>query len=342
MISRSNVIFGLLGCISLYGEIVPTPGTQDVRALFDRADLVCSAFVESVEVINPQRATTGQELEQTRATLRVRQFYKSNGPQRETIAVEGNEGQLYKGEKLVLFATSTGPGTYVLADPYIGATRFQSLETPSNGKGLEALKLLLARVLEQPNSDDRVSALKLLQGCDNLPPEAIKSIIPLASSEDPEIAFAALAVLLKSGSARDVERVRRYLQTFSAGSAPITITSLASELSRVRDEKALPALCSLSRSSFLSIRIGTLQALRRIRSARAAPCLIDRLSDSNSYVSYLGLITLAETFGKYGDYAPNMELFDRNPGFYVGLWKAWWVQEETELQTTPSDQKVHQ
>ncbi len=69
-----------------------------------------------------------------------------------------------------------------------------------------------------------------------------------------------------------------------------------------------------------------MQALRRIRNAQAASCLIDRLDDSNSYVSYLSLITLAETFEKYGDYAPNMELFDGNPRFYINLWKAWWVE----------------
>ena len=40
-----------------------------------------------------------------------------------------------------------------------------------------------------------------------------------------------------------------------------------------------------------------------------------------------GWATRPETFGKYGDYVPNMDLFDRNPRFYIGLWKSWWEQE---------------
>jgi HEAT repeat protein len=200
------------------------------------------------------------------------------------------------------------------------------VQTGSAGDGLEGFELQLAKIVELPNRDDRVNALKLLEGCDNLSPEITKRIIPLTTSTDPEIAFAAMAVLLKSGTAADVERVRKYVRTYSTDSAPISVVGLASELGQVHDEAAWPALCDLSRSPLLSIRIGSMQALRRIRGTQAAPCLIERLDDSNSYVSYLGLITLAETFEKYGDYAPNMELFDGNRRFYVSLWKAWWLE----------------
>jgi hypothetical protein len=55
--------------------------------------------------------------------------------------------------------------------------------------------------------------------------------------------------------------------------------------------------------------------------------MVKRLDDSDGYIQYLAVISLAETFGKYEDYAPTMYLFDRNPRFYIGLWKSWWVTE---------------
>jgi len=75
------------------------------------------------------------------------------------------------------------------------------------------------------------------------------------------------------------------------------------------------------------IRRGAMQALRLMKNPQAAPTLVKRLDDTDGYVRYLAVISLAETFGKYEDYAPSMYLFDDNPGFYISLWKDWWAHE---------------
>jgi HEAT repeat protein len=68
-----------------------------------------------------------------------------------------------------------------------------------------------------------------------------------------------------------------------------------------------------------------------LRSTKAAAALIRRLDDPNGYIRYLAVISLAETFEKNGEYAPNMDLFDRNPAFYIGLWKTWWTTDGQEF-----------
>ena len=98
-------------------------------------------------------------------------------------------------------------------------------------------------------------------------------------------------------------------------------------MSQIQDERALVYLEDLTASRFVSIQYGSMQALRAMRNPQAAPVLVRRLDDKDGTVRYLAVISLAETFGKYGDYAPNMNLFDSNPALYVDLWKAWWVQE---------------
>jgi hypothetical protein len=70
-----------------------------------------------------------------------------------------------------------------------------------------------------------------------------------------------------------------------------------------------------------------MQSLRKMRSPRAAPVVVSRLDDPNSDIQYLAVITLAETFGKYGDYAPSVYLFRQRPQYYVDLWKKWWEKD---------------
>lgn len=67
-----------------------------------------------------------------------------------------------------------------------------------------------------------------------------------------------------------------------------------------------------------------MQALRAMRDPSNARILVERLDDPDSSIQYLAVITLAETFGKYGDYAPTMYLFDQDPARYIALWKQWW------------------
>jgi hypothetical protein len=75
-----------------------------------------------------------------------------------------------------------------------------------------------------------------------------------------------------------------------------------------------------------SINEGDVVIRLRYTLPRNAPTLVQRLDDSDPLVQYLAVITLAETFGKYQDYAPGIGPFNKNPQYYRNLWKKWWAE----------------
>ena len=322
-------------CVPTWAAIAPTPGTQNVTMLFDQSDLVCDCSVESVQMTGSEGADNdGGRVLHDVATLRVNKSYKSVATVSSSFNLEFENDQLVSGERAIMFLRSIGSSIYVLADPFLGATPFTFLPVESSDAGLQKLESTLANVVHQTTRDDQINAMKLLQGFSSLSPATISRLVPLSSSADPEIAFAAHAVLIKTGEVAHVESLRTYLRGYSADSAPSSILSIGTELGEIRDERALSALEELSGSKLLSIRIGAMQALRSMKSPAYAEAFVRRLDDSDGYIRYLAVISLAETFGKYGDFAPTMYLFDRNPAFYIGLWKSWLAEEGNN--TTPA------
>jgi len=103
--------------------------------------------------------------------------------------------------------------------------------------------------------------------------------------------------------------------------------NIGGELGQIGNERTRTVLESFAGSRYLPIRLGAMSAIRRIRSPESASVLIQRLDDIDENVRYLAVITLAEIFQKYGEYAPGMGLFDKNPGKYVELWKDWYRKQ---------------
>jgi len=194
--------------------------------------------------------------------------------------------------------------------------------------GLEKLQSALAAVLRQINRDDQLNALRLLQGFDILNEESLSPVGVLCTFEDPEIAFTALAVFLKSKTIEGVEKLQRYLETYNGNAEPLALVAIGTQLSHVNDVKILPQIEVLTGSKYVSIRLGAMNAIRLMKHPESAPTLVKRLDDQNSTVKYIAVITLSEIFGKFeGDYAPSMYLFDEKPQYYVDLWKKWWAEE---------------
>jgi HEAT repeats len=335
------ILVGLALAAALRADVGPIPGEQAVRPLFEAADLVCFCSVRSVEAQGPKTGPDGNASRPGLAVagVRVENLYKSSGPDPVSATVQYEEGQLWKGERAILFLKLTASAVYELADPFIGATPFGSIPPASSNSGLPGLESTLAVLARPPDRDDQMNAMKLLQGFDSLEETTTSELISLSSSKDSQIALSALAVLLKNKRPENVERLRTYLANYSSDSAPISLVSIGTELSQVRDEKALPNLEALTDSMLVSIRMGAMQALRAMKNPKAAGTLVKRLDDTDSYVRYLAVISLAETFGKYGDFAPSMYLFDRNPEFHLGLWKSWWATEGQMFQPNPGSRQ---
>jgi hypothetical protein len=253
------------------------------------------------------------------------------GFDRELPSTRASLPELQRGERAVMFLNAASL-SYVFADPFLAAIPFNEIPPPSGDPGLGKLQAALASVLQLPHREDQLRALELLQGFDDLASVAVPALVSLSRSSDPEVALSAFAALLKgvNGEVATVdllERVNDCLNDYSGGSDSAALINIGGGLRKVTDARSLSSMEALAASRFVVIRRGAMQALRAMKNPPAGATLAARLDDSDKYVRYLAVISLAETFSKYGGYAPSMYLFNRNPEFYVGLWKSWWATE---------------
>jgi hypothetical protein len=333
MLRSVGILMLLAFCFLVWADIAPTPGTQDVSVLFENADAVCSCVIDSVRdngsefvYIDAARVLRRHAI----ANVHPVETYKAPTPSESSFEVEYDDGRLAAGQSAIMFLKSTGPSTYVLADPFLGTTPF-TLPPKGNKQGLQGLEAALVATARGTSLNDQLNAMKLLEGLQRFSPETISTVASLCDSTNSEIAYAAFAVVLKTGLAEHIRKFSNYIRSNPTDDAPSSVLSIGSELGQVRDGEALAALEELSASRLLSVRIGSMQALRAMKNPAAAPTIVKRLDDRDGYIRYIAVMTLAETFAKFDNYAPNMSLFDRNPEYYVGLWKSWWEQQKTNL-----------
>jgi hypothetical protein len=324
----------ILACPLVWADIAPL--NFNVNATFEKSELVCKGLVTSTNVVAEQRVTdpTGRPISRSRirATVEIQDYYKNQSNSHQTITIEyeqdapitSAQSSVWNGETALLFLNSAGGGVYRFADRFLGATSFSRLPNVSDALGRGKLATALVSVALEPDLIDAKNALQLLEGFDRLDGRLLAKLSPRSHSRDPEIAFSTLAILIKSSVPSSVEQLKRYLDGY-AGSDSIAIQKVGVELGKSRDGSQLNAIEALTRAKFVSIRYGAMDAIRGIRDPRSTQTLIDRLDDSDNMVRYVALITLAEIYGKYGEYAPNMQLFNKNPAYYVGLWKKWRV-----------------
>jgi hypothetical protein len=282
-------------------------------------------------------------------TVEIREAYKDEGRGQPAVIVHNDReiaiaSALYsyfqKGEVYLLFLKSTSEGIYELSDRFLGATHFRSLSQQPGEMGLVKLQSALVAVLQQPNRDDRLNALRLLQGFDSLDERSLSRVEHLCSSEDPEIAFTAMAVLLTTKPREGVVKLKSYLDTYKGDAEPLALVPIGTQLGRINDENILPQIEALSGSKYISVRLGAMDAMRTMKFPESAPTLVKRLDDPDGTVQYLAVISLAEIFGKFdGDYAPSKYLFDEKHLYYVGLWKKWWEEEGSKLYPLASAHK---
>jgi hypothetical protein len=312
--------------IELLANPAPVPGTQPLGPVFEAADLVCDCVVVSTKTIDEEwvQATVGNPILRRHMTaiVEVEDIYRSSARSTKDIAVGYDGDMLRAGERGVFFLKSAKAG-YIFADQFLGVTACGSLAPRPESLGLLKLQLALVDVLSGSTREDQINAMRLLQGFDVLEERSLSSVAALTTSADPETALTALAVLLKGRVPGSVERLKTYLDGYQGAATPIALLSIGSDLGQVNNTSALRAVEALASSRYLSIRFGAMNALRRLRDPLSIPVLIERLSDSDDNIRYLAVITLAEISGKTGDYAPSMYLFDKNPSFYVNLWKEW-------------------
>jgi len=333
------------------GDIGPMPGTERVTPVFNDADLVCKCFVQLLSTSEHSIKINGHDAihRNVTATVVVQDRYKANGNDAKTIIVEyeedvyrghrvrGSHLRLQQGETALLFLKTETAKTYSFVDPFLGATPISSLPQATGEPGLPKLESALRHAALNGVRIDRLRALQLLQGFDVLDSETLSEVELFCNSDDEEIAFGALGVLLKSRTPESVERLRNTLDAYHSGEQPMALVSIGRELAQVNNYEALPNIETLSASKYTAIQLGAMDSIRLMKNVHSIPTLIKRLDDANGTVQYVAVITLAEILGKFdGDYAPTMNLFDDKPLYYRELWKRWWTDDGRKLYAPPT------
>jgi hypothetical protein len=328
----------ITACDFSSADIGPIPGTQRVQPVFEQADVVCNCVVESLRTVSEEKMNRGGKdvlRRQIVATVLVKDTYKPNVSSGMRINVQFEADvppafgpTLYPGESALLFLRRETLAVYAIADRYMGVTPFGAIPPQQGNPSLQKLQGALSGILMVDNDQDQIHALRLLEGMNDLAPAALVEVDRLSGSANPEVAFAATAVLVKANSAGALDRLTALLRGYSGSSNPVGLMSVSVELAKITDPKQLPQLEQLSSSKYLSIRFGALGAIRRMRDPRSAQALVARLNDPDKNIRYEAVTALAEIFGKTGDYSPALFEFDRKPDFYVDLWKTWWGQQE--------------
>lgn len=332
---------------TLSADIMPIPGSQRLKPIFDSSDLVCYGVIKSVSLIpDSSGPTSGTVKRLTRFVVDITDFYKANAASNEAIVALDEQNvpissasatPFQKGRAFLFFLKSTSPGNYVLTDPFLGATSFNSISIESSGSGMEKLQEALKDTAVTGNDADALRALQLLEGFDAFNEGTIRAVKSLSARGNPDIALTALAVMIGTKKKDSLEDLAAYLRGYHGTENSWAFVNIESDLAQFRDPQTFPTLKELSHSRYVSVRDGAVRALRGMKNVEAVPTLVERLDDDNAMIRYLAVISLAETLSKYdGDYAPSMYLFDRKPQYYVGLWKKWWAEEGSKLYPSES------
>jgi hypothetical protein len=345
---KSFIVISVIavGCLTAGAIIRNVPGEVPVGPVYARADLVCKCTVRSVRIVDESHVQMSGRAGIRRrsiAEVRVEDSYKSNGPKMAQVVtveyattfiddqwVDGDRANLRSGETSLLFLikSKNEPSTYGFADQDISHTTFSRLPQLSESPGIRKLQSALAAVLTLSSRGDRIEAMALLQGFDKLEPDTLSAADPLCSSDDPEIASAAIALFLKTRTPESVMRLANYLSQARQGHPAWALLRAEQELSQIRDPRALPALEQLTRVQFSFIRWAAIDAVQGIGSQSSGPSLIALLDDKDRIVEYKAIYALANIFGKLNaDYAPGAPLFNQNPTKYITLWKKWWATD---------------
>jgi hypothetical protein len=327
-------------------QVGPIPGTQPVKPIYDKSDLVCICTAQSTttEVQSGLKDSMGTPTARitTKTTFTIAAVFKGSMSLGQDFALRRvhdsplplpPEARFEKGQPFLLFLVSAGPGVYETADPFLGMSPFSIIPAGPTAGGFSGLEMTLAQVAAQPDRQDKLRAIQLLQGFDAISQQTQALMRRIADSDDFEMALTAWAVLLKTKTPDLVAGLSAYLGSHpEAGEPTFALIGVEEGLSAIRDGHALETLEQLAGSKYFQIRTGALYALRGMKDPRSVATLVQRLDDDRPELKYLALITLAETLKKYeGDYAPSMYLFDKKPQYYIGLWKQWWAEEGSKL-----------
>lgn len=330
----------------LAAEVMPIPGSEKIKPVFDNSSVVCFCRIRSITVTAQRVGNLPDGGELDRQTIQIsaevlHAFKNDERHNQDALEVwleqdvperVARDTIFDSGQTFLFFLTRSSGSDYALTDRFIGASLLDTSPSTPLGSGLQGLEIALAAIAAQSQKPEAIRLLQLLAGFEGISPETGATLRKLSRREDPEIALWAIAALLDPNSSASLQELSRYLTADNGKSGSWALMIIQGKLAKYRSPSALPLMEELTGSKYSAIRLGAMRYLRQVKSRQAAKTLVDRLDDPESEIQYLALITLAETFGKYeGDFAPSMYLFDKKPEYYTTIWKKWWREQGAAL-----------
>src|SRR6516162_3082628 len=153
---------------------MPVPGTQRVKPIFDRSDLVCMCTAESTHtaVQDGLWDSAGRPAARvtTTITFAIAIAYKETRSVTQQLAIRLVEDSplplppqvpFKKGQPFLLFLVSISPTMYETADRFLGMNLFSIIPAGPAAGGFSGLEMTLAQIVAKPNREDKLRALEL-------------------------------------------------------------------------------------------------------------------------------------------------------------------------------------
>jgi hypothetical protein len=330
----------LLTVSFLVSQLIPEEGSENLRSLFESADLVCAGrVVELVPVgtITRHVGTVDLPFRIAQATIAAQRFYKPRSavstvrvtlyqpiPSPLVGATVLPSPKLSQNEYVLLFLKHVD-SRLELSDKWFSIHEMSPLISQAQSSaGFDALEADLQAGLQ--DSDHVFDNLKLLSMFETV--HSSEGIRRFADSSDIRVRGMALLALLKLGDYSHVQDSLEFMSLQGPPSMTEIQRLMKQPFNKFNDAKAIPVLLHFAGSPTLSVRQSVVKALRNVGDARCVPELVSRLDDVDFYIRYDALFALARIDGKLNpEWVPDLGGFKEHERRYLAKWKSWWVNE---------------
>ena len=308
--------------LALNAEPIPTPGTQQVKPIFDASDLVALGITQSTSRPGADVESGGHE-EGYVAHVRILATFKAAAKFPEVISVySGRGGPSSQGKFYLLFLKRSPNGDFEREDPFLGSTEVDIMPTGNWRQGMAGLEEALAQLVSSQSRGDRIHALNLLQGFPDVTARTRSILEKECDDPDAETAMDSVAALIKFLPTRGLSTLDR--MPFSGDRLQPNVLS---QISSITERGAEPGLEELLGSESSAVRFAAIYAIRRMKLPTSAVALSRALDDPDIHVRYQAVIALAELNPNHGEYGPSIPTFEKDPSRYTSHWKQWWLDE---------------
>jgi hypothetical protein len=325
---RSLGFFIIIGCLSSYGELVPSLALKELAA---KSDLIASGTVvnsNAVRQVVITIAANSVPATEYKAELQVSNVIKGSADRTSFYFYIPAHGMGYRGignqSQGLFFLLKDAEGNLHPTDPY--HPFLDSVDCESAMKQTDPFERILRCILRlatRPTAtvDLRTQALRWLDLA-NPPSKILEGLKPLLKDPSPSISLRAAAILCAHGDESVLEPAVEIVERQAAAADQLTARILGLALRSVKQPRSVPFLAQFLARGSPVMRQGAAVGLRNVGVQAGIPPLILALDDSDHQVRFLAILGLVQLSGDYS-WSPTEEDFQSDESKYLSHWKSW-------------------